>query len=125
MSNKFAYDPISKTIFLKRSGKLLPGELFEGIQKLTELSDFNEAKKLLSDIRDGDLSKITSAEIMQHALFCKDILKHLSIVILAPNNLAFGHGRMFKAVSRHENLEVVRNINEALDQLELDEMPEY
>ncbi len=125
MSKKFAYDPISKTIFLKRSGELLPGELFEGIQKLTELTEFSEAKKLLSDIRDGDLSKITSAEVMEHALFCKDKLKHLSIVILAPKNLTYGLGRMFKTMSQLGNLSVVRNINDALDQLELDEIMEY
>lgn len=43
MSKKFVYDPESKIIFLKRSGKLMPGELAEGMQNLSKLSEFKKA----------------------------------------------------------------------------------
>ena len=125
MSKKFVYDPENKTIFLKRSGRLMPGELSEGIQNLIKLSEFNEAQNLLSDFRDCDLSGISNSEVRNHAEYCKDRLKHLNVVIISPSDLGFGLGRMFEILSELGMVKVVKNLKEALEILKIDRIPEY
>lgn len=123
MPMKFAYDPKSKTIFLKRSGTLMPDELLKGMQKFSELSEFSEAKKLFSDMRDVDLSQVTDYEVEMHAQFCEDKLKHLTVVVLAEEDLIYGLSRRFGMMSNLENVYVVRTMDEALERLGLDEIP--
>ena len=126
MLEKISYDPESKTLFIKRSGILRSGELLEDVLKLSKLSGFSEAKKILSDFQDIEpSSKITNIEVRNHALFCRDNLSRFQIVILAPADIVFGLGRMFEVFSEIKNVAVVRTMKEALKRLGLDKMPEY
>lgn len=124
MAKNFAYDPDSKTFFLKRSGDIIPGMLHEGIRRLLEFPQINEAKNLVSDFQDADLSIISSFEVRMHAKFCNEKLSHLNMVMVAPKDLMFGLGRMFQTFFKSSNVKIVRSISEALEYLGLKEMPE-
>lgn len=124
MANSLAYDPDSKTIFLKRFGDVMPGTLHEVVRRLLEFPEIDEAKNLVSDFQDTDLSRISSFEVRAHAKLCNEKLSHLNIVMIAPKDLMFGLGRMFQTFSKNSNIKIVRSISEALEFLGLREMPE-
>lgn len=60
----------------------------------------------------------------EHAELCENKLKHLDVVIISPTDLGFGFARMFEVISRLEMVKVVRDLEEALEILKIDGIPE-
>lgn len=125
MSTKFKFDIENRILFVKRFGSIKPGELADEMQEITSHSEFNGIDRLLSDLTEGDMTAISTEELERHAEFCRIKFKNLSAVaLLAPEDLAFGFSRMFEVLSSLENVEVFRRKEDALDWLDIHELPD-
>lgn len=108
-----------KVAFIRRTGHIFPGELFEGIQNLKSNPDFKEVTKIFSDTSGANFSEIKTPEFEFHAKYCTDALKGLKVAIVSPEDLSFGVSRMFGTLSELENIMVTRNIDEAISWLDI------
>ncbi len=125
MSTKFKFDIESRILFVKRFGSIKPGELTDEMQQITSHSDYKGIDRLLSDLTESDLTAISTEELERHAELCRSKFKNLSAVaLLAPEDLAFGVSRMFEVLSSLENVEVFRIKEDALDWLNINEIPD-
>lgn len=93
-------------------------QMIAGIDALFSKPDFSDSTDLISDLSKASFS-ISSAEIREHAEYCRERFASTSsrIVIVAPDKVNFGLARMFEILSQLPNVMVVKSMPEAYEWL--------
>ena len=119
MTTKMVIDKKQATAFIRRTGRLKPGEMLQGTKELISDPLFKNMKKSLGDVSKADFSDISTDELEFHARYCRDKFKGLKIALVAPSDLLYGLTRRFEILSEMDHLLVTRDMDEALSWLEV------
>ena len=124
MTTSFKIDAENQIVFVRRSGRISPGEPIKEMQRIAAESDYKNITKLLSDLSNSDLTAISDEEWSRHAMLCKKIFANLkSIAIVAHEDYSFGISRWFEMSSGLGNTMVFRDMKDALKWLGINSLP--
>jgi hypothetical protein len=122
MATRIVYDNDQGAAFIRRTGRINPGEMLKGTMDLESNPLFGDTSKGLSDVSAADFSGISAGELEYHAQYCATRLRDFKMAIVAPSDVLYGLSRRFEILSHNngkENLLITREMSEALSWLDV------
>ncbi len=120
MATSFKIDAEKGIAYIDRSGELTIEELTDVVDRLSESPGYGNISKLLSDLTQSSVGKISSSEVALHAQRCSEKWADMSlkVALVASGELHHGFSKTFVKHLKLDEIKVFANRELALEWLD-------